>query len=99
MTLKILEFIFIVPVVKALLVIIIMVAMVLLLLGIDHFFHSGSRRDDVDAERLRRDVENKHDVITRDSVFHELVKTGGVHAKSGIAGDKTEQSRHSTLHD
>lgn len=96
MTLKILGFMIIIPVIKALLVIIIMVTMVLLLLGIDQIFHSSSRREDADAERMRRDVENKREVITKDSVFHELVRTEGVPAKGGSAGERNAGSHHST---
>lgn len=63
----------VISVVKAVLVIVIMVAMVLILLGINHLFSGNFATREQDAERMRHDVDHKEDVITDDSVFHNLV--------------------------
>lgn len=63
-----------IPILKALLVIVILAVMVLILLGINHIFSGNFDVAREDEESLRRDLEEKEDVITEKSVFSELLR-------------------------
>lgn len=63
-----------ISVLKAVFIIVILAAMVILLLGINHIFSGNFNARTEDADRLRRDLEEKEDVITEDNVFESLVR-------------------------
>lgn len=55
-------------------VIVILGVMVLILLGISHIFSGSFNTDQTDEATLRQDLEDKPDVITEESVFHQLLR-------------------------
>ena len=64
----------VISVFKAVLIIVILGVMVLILLGINHLFAGNFDADEDDAAELRKDLDERKDVISDQSVFHDLVK-------------------------
>lgn len=64
----------IISILKFILVVVILAMMVLILLGINHLFAGNFTANRKDAEQLRREVENSEKVITRNNIFHTLVR-------------------------
>lgn len=64
----------IISILKFILVVVILAMMVLILLGINHLFAGNFTANRKDTEQLRRDVENSENVITRNNIFHTLVR-------------------------
>ncbi len=55
-------------------VVLIIVGMIVILLGINHYGPAGRQTlDDRDTDKLRHDVENKQEVITRHNLFHQFL--------------------------
>lgn len=55
-------------------VVLIIVGMIVILLGINHYGPAGRRAlDDRDTDKLRHDVENREEVITRHNLFHQFL--------------------------
>lgn len=50
-----------------------LVAMVVLLLGISHLFSGEFQTNEKDNARLRHDVRDRDEVITRENVFHTFL--------------------------
>lgn len=48
--------------------------MIIVLMTINHFLAHGFESDDDDMEELKRDIDERKEVITDKSSFHQLVK-------------------------
>lgn len=62
----------------------ILVGMVMLLLGIRRLFNTMEFDRPEETERLKSEIERKHDVISDNSVFHEFLARGAAR-RSGPA--------------
>lgn len=65
----------VISVIKAFLVIVIIAAMVMILLGMNCLLRGDFTTIEEDEMRMRTDLENSRDVITKDSVFHGFVRS------------------------
>lgn len=59
---------------KIILVVMLLLAMVVLLLGIGHLSNGRFETDASDIDKLRDDVDNREDVISKRSIFHEFLE-------------------------
>jgi hypothetical protein len=70
----------VISVIKIFLVIVILAAMVMILLGMNCLLRGDFSTIEEDEMRMRSDLENNRDVITKDSVFHEFVRSKEVNS-------------------
>lgn len=63
-----------VTILKSVIIIVILAIMILVLLGINHFFSGNFSVGSEDADSLRKDVEEKEDVVTPGNLFGEFVR-------------------------
>lgn len=70
----------VISVIKIFLVIVILAAMVMILLGMNCLLRGDFSTIEEDEMRMRSDLENNRDVITKDSVFHEFVRSKKVNS-------------------
>lgn len=66
---------------KIVAVVVLLLAMVLVLLGIGHLFNKETLAHDEDVSKLKREMKEREEVISRHSVFHsflvrEITKSG-----------------------
>lgn len=71
-----------------------LVAMVALLLGISHLFSGEFQTDEKDNARLRRDVRDRDDVITRENVFHTFLNPEYERKKPEYVRQRTNYPEH-----
>lgn len=75
--------------IQVILVIVILGAMMMILLGLDHLINGGFNTTPDDTEKLRDEVNTRHDVIGSESVFNSLVSEHNRKgAKATSAGTK-----------
>ncbi|MBD5288455.1 MAG: hypothetical protein HDS28_05200 [Bacteroides sp.] len=58
---------------KGMLVLIILVAMVMILLGINQLFTGNFHTEEEEINQLRKDIDEKDDVITSQSLFRKFL--------------------------
>lgn len=61
-------------VIQTIAVLVILAVMVMILLGIGHIFSGDFQTEEEDMDKLRHDVDRRHDVITNRSMFSSLVE-------------------------
>ncbi len=71
-----------------------LVAMVALLLGISHLFSGEFQTSERDNARLRRDVRDRDEVITRENVFHRFLSSEYERQKPGFVRQRTNYPEH-----
>ena len=59
---------------KIILVVMLMLAMVVILLGIGHLSNGSFDTDASDIDKLRDEVDNREEVISKRSIFHEFLE-------------------------
>lgn len=64
----------IISIAKVLTVVLILGVMILILISVNHYIGGGFNSSDSDVDRLRDDICDDNDVITKKSVLSELVR-------------------------
>lgn len=59
---------------KIILVVMLLLAMVVILLGIGHLTNGRFDTDASDIDKLRDEVDNREEVISKRSIFHEFLE-------------------------
>lgn len=59
--------------VKIVVILALLMGMVMVLMGIGHLYRKDGSREVREADRLRRDIKESDNVITRNSIFHDFL--------------------------
>ncbi len=70
-----------ISILKIILVVVIIGAMTLILLGISHLFSGSFNSDEYEAAKMRKDLLDKEDVVTRRGIFGQLLFPDNKHRK------------------
>lgn len=62
-----------ITIIKIIAVVVILAAMLVILMGIGHLYSGNFNTDMGEMDQFRKDVENKEDVVSRASAFHQFL--------------------------
>lgn len=75
-----------ITIIKIIAVVVILAAMLVILMGIGHLYSGNFNTDMGEMDQFRKDVENKEDVVSSSSAFHQFL--AGRSVEKGYGRDK-----------